>query len=241
MHGEKIHKSPDHHMRSSSPGPVGSSSSSSGPSKLSVNSFNFKTWCPVSLELQEIARDVYERGMTSGLEDDRSWENNLGEGFDRLLMTGQETTADFVRPPDDADKLYMSVGNKDVIEVGHPEAPILMKNGDNHHHNQKYDPRNNGNPVIHFGPIGSGKSLVKDDVIRQDVASKFGIKAFDSEFDSVIESIFGNRKDKYLMIRGISDYKDGCRKKEWQPYAALAAAAFMKSIITSLPMISMDD
>ena len=56
------------------------------------------------------------------------------------------------------------------------------------------------------------------------------------EYDAVIESVFGNRKDSYIIVRGIADYKDGSRKKEWQPYASLAAAAFTKAIICSMTM-----
>lgn len=37
-----------------------------------------------------------------------------------------------------------------------------------------------------------------------------------------------------MCIRGMSDYRDGMRNKEWQPYASLAAAAFMKSVIMAM-------
>ena len=50
--------------------------------------------------------------------------------------------------------------------------------------------------------------------------------------------MYGNRKDCYIIVRGISDYKDGTRKKEWQPYASLAAAAFTKAVICSLAATS---
>lgn len=95
--------------------------------------------------------------------------------------------------------------------------------------------------MIHLGPIAAGRQVCKDDQLRQDFASRFGILAFDTEYDAVIESVFGNRKDCYVIIRGISDYKDGSRRKEWQPYASLAAAAFTKSVICSLDATSCDD
>ena len=91
-----------------------------------------------------------------------------------------------------------------------------------------------GRPVIHLGPIAAGRSVSKDDQLRQDFASRFGILAFDQEYDAVIDSVYGNRKDNYIIIRGIADYKDGSRKKEWQPYASLAAAAFTKAVICSM-------
>jgi nucleoside phosphorylase len=88
--------------------------------------------------------------------------------------------------------------------------------------------------MIHLGPIAAGRQVSKDDQLRQDFANRFGILAFDKEYDTVIESVFGNRKDSYVIIRGIADYKDGSRKKEWQPYASLAAAAFTKAVICSM-------
>ena len=51
---------------------------------------------------------------------------------------------------------------------------------------------------------------------------------------SHFQSIYGNRKDHYMLIRGIADYKDGTRRKEWQQYAALMAASVLKSIIVKM-------
>lgn len=94
--------------------------------------------------------------------------------------------------------------------------------------------RQEGCPRIHLGTVAAGRQIVKDDRLRQQFATQVGALAFDCEFDSVIESILGNCKDSFVCIRGISDYKDGTRRKEWQPYASLAAASVMKSIICGL-------
>ena len=53
--------------------------------------------------------------------------------------------------------------------------------------------------------LGRGVSL--DDQLRQEFAYKNGILCYDSELDSVVESVYGNRKDHYILIRGIADYK----------------------------------
>lgn len=94
--------------------------------------------------------------------------------------------------------------------------------------------RQQGCPRLHLAPIASGRHVVKDDRLRQQFAAQVGALAFDSEFDAVIESILGNCKDSFICIRGISDYKDGTRRKEWQPYAALAAASVMKAVICGM-------
>lgn len=92
-----------------------------------------------------------------------------------------------------------------------------------------------GRPVVHFGSVASGLgSVVRDDSRRHALAEEHGIRAFDTGFDTVVESIFGNRKDHYAFIRGIADYKDGSKGREWQPYAALTAAAFMKAVVCAL-------
>jgi hypothetical protein len=40
-----------------------------------------------------------------------------------------------------------------------------------------------------------------------------------------------------MLIRGIADYKDGTRRKEWQQHAALAAAAVLKSVVLRMDQI----
>ena len=67
------------------------------------------------------------------------------------------------------------------------------------------------------------------------MSERFGIIGFDSDVDQVMESIDGNRKESFIIIRAISDYYDGSTSKEWQPYASLCAAAFTKTLLCALP------
>ena len=55
----------------------------------------------------------------------------------------------------------------------------------------------------------------------------------------VLDSIIGNVKYSFAIIRGIVDYADGTSNagKRWLPYAALSAAAYMKTVIRSMPNI----
>ena len=217
VHCEKLRSSPDEPLNASN---------SIMKELHTVDSFNYRFWCPLSLELQDIAQQLCKEAEITG---DRPWEKYLQEAKERLH---ESDDLDFVRPDPTTDKLYMSIGTGDVIEMNHPVPdPDTVDDGE-------YDPRANGMPKIHFGAIGSGRMAIGNEQLRQDIALKFGIKAFDIEFDTVIESIFGNRKDRYIIIRGIADYKDGARKKDWQPYSALSAAAFMKSILCRLDPLS---
>lgn len=181
--------------------------------------FEAKTWTPSNMILQQIARQLWEMGENNP--EECPWDTYIKNGLKEL--DGQESL--FQRPSKDTDRLYMPVGGTDIIEMEHPLPPDGLVNG-----------HKSGVSRIHFGPIGAGRQIVKDPEIRQEFSRLYGCLAFDTEFDAVVESIFGNRKDSYMFIRGISDYRDGMRKKEWQPYSSLVAAAFMKSIICALPL-----
>ncbi|XP_012347914.1 uncharacterized protein LOC100867628 isoform X3 [Apis florea] len=179
--------------------------------------FETKEYCPSNLCLQEIAANLKHQSEN---ESNPPWQTYLKEGLD--ILTNQ-TEHDFKSPPPESDKLYMAIGERDVIEVAHPTAPsdAIYK-------------RINGCPRIHLAPVASGRYIARDDQLRQKFAARFGSLAFDTEMDAVVESILGNCRESFAVIRGISDYKDGSRIKEWQPYASLAAASVMKSIICAM-------
>ena len=95
--------------------------------------------------------------------------------------------------------------------------------------------RAKGRPVLHLGPVASGRHVALNDQLRQEMAAKNGILAFDNELDSVVDSIYGSRKESYMLVRGIADYKDGTKgSKPWQQYSALMAAAVLKSIVENI-------
>ena len=70
-------------------------------------------------------------------------------------------------------------------------------------------PRERGRPMIHLGPVASGRQVVSHEQMRQEFSSQVGILAYDAEFDSVVESIYGNRKDNYIFVRGIAGQSIG--------------------------------
>lgn len=179
--------------------------------------FETKSWGPPDLSLQNIAYQLKEQGEEK--DGPSPWLQYMTEG--NIKLSAQEM--DFSRPNEETDKLYMSIGGSDVIEVSHPLPPEGSENI-----------RDPTKPRIHLGVIASGRCVVGNDQMRQDFASQLSVVAYDQEFDAVIESVYGNRKDQYVIIRGICDYQDGTRNKDWQPYAALSAAAFMKAIICGM-------
>ncbi|XP_076092610.1 uncharacterized protein LOC143064006 isoform X2 [Mytilus galloprovincialis] len=187
--------------------------------------YKLRTFAPRDFTLQNVVEKLRDRAQRKP--DKAPWEKYIYEGLD--LLHNQE--ADFNRPPKESDRLYMNIGEDDLIEVQHPLKP------------EDGESIREGVPNVHYGVIGSGRPVTKYDSTRLDFAHKYNITCFDAEFDQVLESIVGNRKDSFLFIRGIADYSDGTRNKEWQPYASLVAAAMMKTIIRliSNPYLSEDE
>ncbi|KAE8141926.1 WD40-repeat-containing domain protein [Aspergillus pseudotamarii] len=85
--------------------------------------------------------------------------------------------------------------------------------------------RSNNDPVVHYGLIASANQVMKDSRRRDQLAKEFGVCCVEMEAAGVMNII------PCLVIRGISDYADSHKNKEWQRYAAIAAAAYAKELI----------
>lgn len=196
-----------------------SESQPSQQDQLTYEQCHFRLWRPAKLDLQELSQELWFRGLEDPSA--RIWHHFIDDGIESLKQLDVEAA----RPSSETDKLFMSIGLKDSIEVSHPEAS-----------DDELDLRREGRPMCHFGPIGSAglQATSMSEPLKQRLISEFQLRAFDSEFDPVVESIYGNCKESYIMIRGISDYNDGRKRNDWQQYSALVAAAFMKSIIVNL-------
>lgn len=146
-----------------------------------------RTYHPINSCLQDIARGLKSTmSTTDGI---KPWEVYLREGLTHLQA---RTDNDFTRPSANSDKLYMNIGNRDVIEVAHP-VPTTP---------DTVDGPLSGNR-IHLGPIGSGKDLVRSDTSRIEFARRYGLLATDLEMSSVLDSITGNCRDSFIVVKGI--------------------------------------
>ncbi|KAI0466842.1 hypothetical protein F4859DRAFT_496110 [Xylaria cf. heliscus] len=87
-------------------------------------------------------------------------------------------------------------------------------------------PRLTDEPRIHYGLIASGNRVLKDSKVRDSFAREYGVLCFEMEAAGVV-----NAGLDCLVIRGISDYADAAKNKEWQEYAAASAAAYVKLLL----------
>lgn len=79
--------------------------------------------------------------------------------------------------------------------------------------------------AIHYSLIASANQLMKDAKLQDQYTKERGILCFEMEAGGLMNHF------PCLVIRGICDYSDTHKNKEWQGYAAITAAAYTKDLL----------
>ncbi|KAL4940359.1 hypothetical protein BDV06DRAFT_22677 [Aspergillus oleicola] len=85
---------------------------------------------------------------------------------------------------------------------------------------------NVNHPRIHYGTIASGNRVVRDSKFRDHWGAQSNILCFEMEAAGIMNTI------PSLVIRGICDYADSHKNKDFQHYAAAAAASYAKLLLS---------
>jgi len=86
-------------------------------------------------------------------------------------------------------------------------------------------------PVVHFGLIASGDTVMKSGKRRDEIAKNLNVIAFEMEGAGVWDNL------PCIVIKGVCDYADSHKNKKWQNYAAATAASCMKAFLEKLPSV----
>lgn len=151
-----------------------------------------------------------------------AWEKYIAAGQEQLCPTDSS----FHRPPAKTDKLFAVLDSEEKpVLIRHPQPPA-----------DKQHLYKDNQPNVRLGPIASGKAVAHSATLRMEFAQRNGqVVAYDREQHHLIEALADSRLlNSYVIVLGISDYIDGSAGRTWQPYAALCAAAYTKTLITSL-------
>ena len=153
--------------------------------------------------------------------------HRLEEAIEDILKKKPRLQKKYRRPGSSSDKLYQS----GVVHPANDEACCAAVCSD--------DPtnlvfrhvrtENEDNPEIHYGLIASANQLMKDASIRDTLAVEKDVLCFEMEAAGLMNHF------PCLVIRGICDYSDSHKNKEWQGYAAMAAAAYTKDLLYRIP------
>ncbi|GFG23940.1 flavin carrier protein 2 [Aspergillus udagawae] len=84
-------------------------------------------------------------------------------------------------------------------------------------------------PKIHYGLIASANQVMKDAASRDKLGRELGAYCVDMEAAGLMDHF------PCLVVRGICDYADSHKNKEWQGYAAATAAAYTKELLMGIP------
>ncbi|KAN0087046.1 hypothetical protein V8E54_000734 [Elaphomyces granulatus] len=124
----------------------------------------------------------------------------------------------FSRPADDHDRLFNPAYN-------HPPSEDTCINCDQRELIHRH-PRTSDEPQIHYGLIASGNQVMKHGGTRDRLGKEYGMLCFEMEAAGLMNQL------PCLVIRGICDYSDSHKNKHWQGYAALAAAAYARILLS---------
>ncbi|CAI4213498.1 unnamed protein product [Parascedosporium putredinis] len=144
----------------------------------------------------------------------------------RALEKKPRLKSKYSRPPKASDRLYKtdfvhSDSSKKCDEVCDNDPTELI--------DREERGEEEGDFVIHYGLIASGNQLIRDAYLRDELASSRGILCFEMEAAGLMNHF------PCLVIRGICDYSDTHKNKEWQGFAAMMAAAYAKRILLLIP------
>ncbi|KAF2189351.1 purine and uridine phosphorylase [Zopfia rhizophila CBS 207.26] len=154
-----------------------------------------------------------------------------GHGFEAaingILHKKPRLRNKYKRPDPSSDRLYQST-------VTHPpnnDASCAEVCGDDRSQLRKRCERAeyDDNPAIHYGLIASADQLMKDALVRDRLAEAKNVLCFEMEAAGLMNQF------PCLVIRGICDYSDTHKNKEWQGHAAMAAAAYAKDLLYRIP------
>ncbi|KAH7231610.1 nucleoside phosphorylase domain-containing protein [Fusarium redolens] len=152
--------------------------------------------------------------------------HRLNEDVDMALQN-IKMRKKYSRPPASSDRLYRS-------NITHPlnsSECCSMVCGDDLSHIVVRAERDEDDdyPAIHYGLIASANQLMKDALMRDKLSAEKGVFCFETEAAGLMNHF------PCLVIRGICDYSDTHKNKEWQGYASMAAAAYTKDLLCRIP------
>ncbi|KAF9778282.1 hypothetical protein IL306_004255 [Fusarium sp. DS 682] len=155
--------------------------------------------------------------------------HDLEDSINKALEKRPRLRKKYGRPDPSTDRLYQpSVLHQSHNEVGESSCVIVCGNDPSNLVLRAERTADEDNPSIHYGLIASADTLMKDALVRNEFAER-GVLCFEMEAAGLMNHF------PCLVIRGICDYSDSHKNKEWQGYAAMAAAAYAKDLLYRIP------
>ncbi|CAI7629528.1 unnamed protein product [Penicillium palitans] len=154
----------------------------------------------------------------AGLTDDPYYPEYLQNAIGRTARTRKN----FGRPPALSDRLFQAIHDHPASASSCDECLAEWE--------ESRGERDDNDPLPHYGIIASGNKVIKHGRTRDKLRSDTGALCFEMEAAGLMLDF------PCVVIRGVCDYADSHKNKEWQGYAALAAAAYTKELLGYVPV-----
>ncbi|KAI0886813.1 nucleoside phosphorylase domain-containing protein [Annulohypoxylon maeteangense] len=150
----------------------------------------------------------------------------IKEKVQAIISTNRHLEKSFRSPDPRTDRLYKS----SVVHPPNTRRPCWEVCGDGFAKVVQREERSGSaeGPAVHYGLIASANQEMRDALLRDKFFEEKGVLCFEREAAGLMNSF------PCLVIRGICDYADTHRNKDWQAYAALTAAAYAKDLLSQV-------
>ncbi|KAJ6041392.1 uncharacterized protein N7446_010721 [Penicillium canescens] len=132
------------------------------------------------------------------------------------------TRKNFSRPTTQLDRLFQTKHDHPTSASSCDGCPAEWE--------QTRGEREDNDPQPHYGIIASGNKVIKHGRTREQLRLETGALCFEMEAAGLMLDF------PCVVIRGICDYADSHKNKQWQGYAALVAAAHTKELLGYIPV-----
>ncbi|KAK1958640.1 purine and uridine phosphorylase, partial [Colletotrichum sublineola] len=153
--------------------------------------------------------------------------HQLNAQIEKALAKWPRLRKKYARPPPHSDRLYqpgfLHSNPADACDSACGDSPTHLV-----HRTERSDL--DDNPAIHYGLIASSNQLMKNATIRETMAKDKGVLCFEMEAAGLMNHF------PCLVVRGICDYSDSHKNKEWQGFAAMTAAAYATDLLRQVPV-----
>jgi nucleoside phosphorylase len=149
--------------------------------------------------------------------------HDLEEKLNGIFAKKPRLRKKYQRPDLASDRLY----HNHIVHPANSESSCDSICGDDSTYvvSRRLRTEDEDNPAIHYGLIASANQLMKDALARDRLAAQMDVICFEMEAAGLMNSF------PCLVIRGICDYSDSHKNKDWQGYAAMTAAAYAKDLL----------
>lgn len=154
----------------------------------------------------------------AGLSDDPRYLEYLQSAIRRTARTQKN----FGRPSAQSDRLFQAKHDHPASASSCDGCPMEWE--------ETRGERENNDPLPHYGIIASGNKVIKHGRTREQLRLDTGALCFEMEAAGLMLDF------PCVVIRGVCDYADSHKNKNWQGYAALAAAAYSKELLGYVPV-----